>query len=551
MTRLAPDTRLILEYSSFFKEEPKSRIQFLEGLPKEAILYELAYLNYLLKAKNRVQFDDSFETQISILGHLFKSDFRYDYYLRIILSHIQGKATPSIFLRGTFLFAMEEITQSQEISFIEGIKLENISQWERLFKYLLAVNSELIKIGEKSKGFEKTPTFENLNPALIPINELAIESNPVFTNYRGFLLAEYLLSVEKYSQKLNQYFESNFGCSPKAFVQKIQGVIMHESFEDKKFGFCYRSNGGDPFLDSLSKRTKNKELFKFIGIRKSPLIKVNENDYLLADSIFLIEKCYSQFINDFWFDLLRGECKNREEQDKAIEELGGHFGRFFEQYCCGILERIFSGYKYSIFLTLNQLRVSDPKGDSEFSDFYLRYQNKVIVGQIKGGGINDKSKYGGDIDELYHLGRDEFFRRFGVDQIAKSVSTLVEMAPIFDRDFPIGKQLHVFPILVVNEKVFQTALFADVFNDRFKELTSGLNFGKLTIKRLVLTHISDWENSEAYLSESPKRIWEIFESHYRDKKFVPAFSNTLNKLIPQKKRIPKDFAKRLFEVLTK
>lgn len=550
MTRLAPDTRLILEYSTFFNEEPKSRIELLEGLSKEAILYELAYLNHLLKPKNRVFFDSSFDTQKEILKHLLKSDVLYRLYFRVFVKHFHGKLSPIIFFRGTFLYAIEEVYQSDEITSINGFKFDNVGQWERLFKYLLAVNTELLKVKSFSKEADENPTFENLNPASLPINELMVEINPVFTVHRSFSMLDFFLKSERYSESVIQYFKKTYGCTPKEFIQRVQRVIMHESYEDRKFGFSYPTNREDPFLETLSRKIRSKDIFKFIGIRKSPLIKVNGNEYLLADSIFLIEKCYSQFLNDFWFDFLKRNCKDTAEQNKAIDEFGGYFGRFFEQYCIGILERIFRGYKHSVFLALDQLTIPDSKGGSEFSDFYFRYNNKIIVGQIKGGSVKDQSKYGGDIECLYQQGREEFFSRFGVDQLVKSVSTLTEKASIFDKNFPKGNQLHVFPILIVNEKVFQTALFADVFNDRFKELTNQLEFKKVSIKRLILTHVSDWENLEASLSESPKRIWEIFETHLQDKKFVPAFSNTINKLVPSQKRVPKDFAQRLLKLLT-
>ncbi|MFC5626170.1 hypothetical protein [Algoriphagus winogradskyi] len=549
MTRLAPMATEILQYSSFFNEDPPSRISLLEGLSKDAILYELAYLNHLIKPKNRIFFDTSFDTQKEILKHLLKSDVLYTLYFRDFVNHFHGKSSPIIFFRGTFLYAIEEIYQSDEVNSIDGFKFENVGQWERLFKYLLAVNTELLKLKSKSKEADENPTFENLNPATLPINELLLEINPVFTVYRSFSMFDFFLKTEKYSENLIQYFNKTYGCMPKEFVQRIQSVIMHESYEDKKFGFWYPSNGEDPFLETLSRKTKSKVILKFIGIRKSPLIKVSNNEYLLSDSILLIEKCCSQFLNDFWFDFLKRNYKEIDEQNRAIEEFSGYFGRFFEQYCCGILRRIFEEYEHSIFLSLDQLAIPDSKGGSEFSDFYFRYNNKIIVGQIKSGSLNDKSKYGGDIESLYQKGREEFFSRFGVDQLAKSVSTLLEKAPLFDKGFPVGKQIHVFPLLVVNEKVFQTALFADVFSDRFEELTKGLINKKVCVKRMLLTHVSDWENSEAYLTESPRRIWGMFDSHFRDKKFVPAFSNTINKLIPVQKRIPNGFAERFLKFL--
>lgn len=550
MTRLAPNTRLVLEYSSFFNDEPKPRLQFLEGLSKEAILYELAYLNHLIKPKNTIYFDSSFSTQKEILRYLLKTDVLYTHYLRVFENHFVEKLSPIIFFRGTFLYAIEEIYQSDQVASIERFRFENVGQWERLFKYLLAVNTELLKLKSISKEADENPTFENLNPASLPINELMVEVNPVFTVYRSLLMFDFFLKTKKYSERLLHYFNNTYGCRPKEFVQKFQRIMMHESYEDKKFGFSYPSAGEDPFLETLCRKTTSRDIFKFIAIRKSPLIKVNGNEYLLTDSILLIEKCYSQFLNDFWFDFLKRECNDKDRENKEIVEFRAYFGRFFEQYCCGILERIFRKYKHSVFFSLYQLDIPDSKGEREFSDFYFRYSNKIILGQIKGGSVNDQSKYGGDIEDLYQLGREEFFDRFGVDQLVESVSTLIEKAPLFDKSFPDGKQINVFPILIVNEKVFQTALFADIFNDRFEELTQELNFKKVNVKRLLLTHVSDWENLEAFLFESPKRIWEVFESNYRDKKFVPAFSNTINKLVPAKKRVPKDFGRRLLEILT-
>lgn len=34
--------------------------------------------------------------------------------------------------------------------------------------------------------------FETLNPKMLPLNELSLDTNPIYTPYRGYKLLEYL-----------------------------------------------------------------------------------------------------------------------------------------------------------------------------------------------------------------------------------------------------------------------------------------------------------------------------------------------------------------------
>jgi hypothetical protein len=74
---------------------------------------------------------------------------------------------------------------------------------------------------------------------------------------------------------------------------------------------------------------------------------------------------------------------------------------------------------------------------------------------------------------------------------------------------------------------------AQLFNKRFKEQLINVKFTKINVKPLGLTHISDWENAEDYLSENPKQIWGLLDYHYRNKQFIPPFFNTLNRRLPK------------------
>ena len=99
--------------------------------------------------------------------------------------------------------------------------------------------------------------------------------------------------------------------------------------------------------------------------------------------------------------------------------------------------------------------------------------------------------------------------------------------------FQRGKTITVYPIIIVNEKVFQTPLMAQLFNARFQEQVHNIKLTKVNVKPLAFTHISDWENAEDYLYANPKKIWALLDYHCRNKRFIPPFFNTLNRKLPR------------------
>jgi hypothetical protein len=72
--------------------------------------------------------------------------------------------------------------------------------------------------------------------------------------------------------------------------------------------------------------------------------------YLTIDNTFLIDKCYSQFLNDFWFDWLKLKVNKEGKNIYNIREYRSVFGAFFESYVDEIIKKCFANYKYSKLL---------------------------------------------------------------------------------------------------------------------------------------------------------------------------------------------------------
>ena len=530
MTITAPKAQLILDYKLYFGvEPPEDRISLIKHISKRSILYEIAALNYRLKPKDKVHIDNSFETQVKELKYFTQTQELFIKYSSVAEKYTKSKDDyPNIFNRQACLFAIEEIINSEEMQDIEDFVMARIEVWEAIVKYFLAVNYAITQIKEEKD--DKTTSFESLNPKLLPLNELSIETDQIFTPFRGYWLIDYFLNRPDFSAEVKNYFQETYGIEPQHFIFHLMSMYMANSSEKPEFNFFYLvQDGHEDLFERLSKRISNKETYKLISIRKSPFINVGERKYLIADNSLLIEKAYSQFLNDFWFDWIKPIKSENGKAKFNIQQYRSEFGYFFENYLSQILTKSFENYKYSTLLMFDQLKINTPKGNIEISDIYFRYGNKILLGQVKSGSIYDTEKYGGNIEQLYKNDRNAFFKNFGVNQVVEAITTMDEHVQKIDSKFPKGHSYEVYPCIIVNDKCFQTPLMPDTFNKRFKELIADFAIKKVRVNPLTLIHINDLERLEDSLNKNPKEIWELLKYNHRDKRFAPPFYNTINR----------------------
>ena len=529
MTITAPRPLLILDYHIYFGiKPPQNRISIIKHISKEHILYELAALNHRLKPKNKIHIDNSLETQVRELRYFTQTQELFTKYSEIASSFTKSKDEyPIIFNRQACLFAIEEIINSGEMVTIPNFSMANAEIWEALINYLLATNYAITELKEIEDN--RDTDFESLNPQLLPLNELAVDTDQLFTPFRGYWLITHLLHHPEFAEETKSYFQSKYGIEAQEFVFHVLNIylIKHERAEFNFFYFI--KEGHQKLFDKLSIRTLIRETYKLIDIRKSPFINVGNLKYLIADNAFLIEKTYSQFLNDFWFDWLRDIRDENGNAKFNISRYRAEFGYFFESYLRQVIYACFENYKYSTLLMFDQLKVNTTKGKIEISDIYLRSGNKILLAQVKSGSIYDSEKYGGTADLLYKNNRDQFFDNFGVNQLVQSIINTDSYMQAIDSKFPKGHTYEIYPCIIVNDKSFQTPLMADTFNVRFQELIRTNKIKKVRINALTLIHISDLERLEDSLNKNPKEIWKLLKYNQRDKRFSPPFGDTVNR----------------------
>ncbi len=524
-----PTINIFLEYSVVYGEEPPiESLSLIKSFSKEHILYEIVALNYRLKPKYKLEFNDSWENQIKELEYFSPNKQVYDKIYNVAIKYNrENKEFATIFNRQACTYAIEEIINDKDFISYPNFIMKREIVWENILKYLLVINTIISDIKDEKDEEEKN--FETLNPRILPLNELTIASDPIFTPRRGLKLIEFYSREEYYKDELEEYFKVQYDISPIAFVFRIMSLYITNSSENPDWQFFYLTNENDVFLKALSKRFVNKETYKLVSIKKGPFIDVGENKYLISDNVFLLEKTYNQLVNDFWFDYIKPKFQDSKNNKYSVEFYRSIFGYFFEKYVDEILHELFENYKYSSLITFSNLKLKIVKDEIEIADIYFRYGKRIFLGQVKGGNIYDKEKYSKSTEDLYKKDRNSFFENFGVNQIVKSITIMNDYILSLDGHYPKGHPITIFPVIIVNDKSLQTPLMADTFNIRFQELIENLSIDKITIKPLSIIHISDLERLQYTLNKTPKRIWELLESHVRDKKFIPPFYDTLNR----------------------
>ena len=531
---MTPRMKLILEYKHFFKNNlPNDRLEIIKNIPKRNLIFEIAGLNYRLKSYKRLKYDVSLETQYKELQYFCPIDKNLlDFYLYVFDKYVTKDNYPIVFNRAANLFALEELVNASGLIEVDdSFQMNKIVVWDNIFRYLLAVNSEIVKIKPIPP---QNITLENISASAIALNELMIEDNPISTAYRGMKLLEYFLKDPTYGLELECYFEKVIKIEKERFIYNILSICMANGQMNSDLEFIYKHEKQDAFLDLLSNGSiSNSNPITLLRIKKNPLFKDSDNLHVLLDINFLVSKSYNFLLNDFWFDFLKPQINDIGKEKYNYMHYRAVFGLFFENYIEEIIINSFHHLKHPAPLLFDELKINTPDGQIEIADIYIRQNKKVLVGQVKSSSIYDKEKYSGDIDTLYKNDREKFFKDFGVNQTYESIKRILKYSKSFDSGLKSTKRIEFFPLVIVNDKIFQTPLIPNLLHSRFQELLATENFAPHIINPLVVMNVSDLEYLENSLAKKKTTIWDILKSHYKkiEKSLMPPFIHTADRFI--------------------
>jgi len=546
-----PKSQLIIGYKKFFGyDPPEDRLSLLNGASKDHLIMEIASLNFQIKPNRTLYQDTTLETQTKILKHFFLYDevllkkYAINYGRFIKSKHEFGL----LITRSSCLFAMEEIVQSS-LPIIDEFNMS--TGWEKLFAYLLAVNSEITKYKETSESLESDGgsvipndsddiPLEIVNAKLLALNELALSIDPIYTPYRGYHLCKYFIEETELAMDLMDYFKSVFNVEWEQYFYEILGLYIANNVHGESniihpitgvvidTSFHYTINKKDEFFFSaFAKVFPNSKIHTLISIKKYPLFHYFDDKYILFDNQLIIDKSYNQLINDFWFDIVKQLKDNKGLFLYTIDSYRSVIGMFFESYLKILFIDLLGNMKHKVLKQFEELKVRRNKDEIELADIYFRSGKRVFLAQAKTTSIYDNEKYSGELNILYKNSRDEFFTSFGLNQLVSSIENLESLVLQIDDKFPANRTYRIYPAILVNENVMQTPLMSEIFRKRFSELTTHLKSNKVTIFPLTLIHVSDIENMLDNVRGRDDLFFELLDKARANKAFAPPFYKVL------------------------
>jgi hypothetical protein len=509
------------------------RLDFLKEIPQRAVLYELAGLNLRLRPPLEKQFKTTFNDQLNELEYFCKGDrtMMLPYYaaLRKINVHLQGRrgGSPIMFSRPTNVFALQEIFD--RLPDVHTPTYEwRMKDWENLLKYYLCVNDVVSSYDRQEVDLSHQP-FEKLAAGSGFLNEMIVINDPIYTVKKFIHLVRYLEHDAILSKSINQHF-ADIGLSASDFARHIFSMCYFHKGDREDHKFYYKLDPEKPeqkeaikALDYFSKRRVGNKMHELdlIEVKKSPVFKDILGYYVLLDTIFIMEKLYELFINDFWFDTVK-------PNGIGIKEYKGRIGLFFELYSAQLLKHAFSFIKYPPLKCLDELKIKIKGNQVEVADLYFRQNRRVCVGQIKSTGIYSRQQYG-TAQSLFDVKEDDFYGVFGLYQLIDSLRYIRDDIEKFDKAFPKEKPVQIFPVLIVNEKIFQTPFIPAIFHLKFSEEVRKESFGRLEIKPLTIIHIADLERVVHHVSSKQVDWWDLLKQNYDNSLFPKPFNVTLNR----------------------
>jgi hypothetical protein len=555
----------LVKYSDFYGTPvPENPIELIIDIPKGELIATIVAVNSRLKPLTSNHFDDSRKTQIECLRVIFldnNNPIEQSFCLPIIRKYVRRPINHNFFSRVTCLYAIQEIINHD--GFVINKPEYNFDNRERIFKFLLIANDQILT-GDKNykeEGYEKLGKdffgffmFRELHH-----NQYNQCSNAINIFYKSFYLFNKIENDDFFGQHFKNYLTWHYN------VESINEFLKHVIWtfiksNDESLGLRYINVPRDnieaiKILDKFSSKVEYEipeksdlKLFDFFPLKKSPLYKGEIKDdkeiisYLLMDEGFYIEKTYSIFMNDFWFDYLKpNEICERTDWGNFIG------AKFYEPFVEEILKESFLNAPNIILKSTNQLIFNIGDGSTEYADFYVRENQNVALFEVKSGFIPLVHGYKTvkSIEDYNSIDLDKFNKDYGLTQLAEKTIKKFHLykKKIDDPNFKSERKVQIYPVIIVNDPIISSSIVTFVLKRKFNELLELENINKKTkdhnIRDLCILNVSHLQEMEQYLKDKKISFFNMLDLYlqmsdyknkvnFKDYNFLRTFDHVLN-----------------------
>lgn len=510
MTKLT----LRLNYSTYFNQNDTIE-DLLAPLGKMDLLRAVSYLiNRTKSEKNAVETINNWFNDLKIKSEL------------ILIT----KDNTSILNICSSLNLLTYITEKKDSNTEEII---NPNDFEiRLFKTYLLLNSEQDKIEEAGqKNLPIDGSEEKLNASLLTLLYHDYDLQNYFL--QEIFLVQLIKSIDFFQfiekdDKLKNHlslFLSNYNCKTWSewiinLLNLILPILNHdnETYSEFRLDKDEDFDINTTFLSLFTIPLEYEELPDFINLRSNPILKINDETFIIINKLFLVERIFKSVVFEFSLKI-----NKQVKEEYRLKDFRANYCDYFSEQTLlyNALSNCFpNNYKW---IKIKGEDFKKIKYSSE-PDYYIRFKNKVLIFESKDVILKGNEKHSRDYSILSKCLKEKFLKIEKDNIISKkAILQIIEnIKRIFDKYYDKidtdykTEFLNFYPILVVHDRQFDTPELNRLINKWFKkELEKVFNKNEQSkINDLVIINIDTLILYQEHFKKRGKYGLEIMINKY-------------------------------------
>lgn len=500
---------LRLEFSHIFpKENRKEVIDYLKVIPKDILLKLIGFSTRYPQPNY-----DKFFSNPYIGRDIYNRVIEYCFKNNISNKPVVISREASLKIGEIILSHLDEFKSEKDDTDLGELNI---------FKSYLIINEELNKKDDhkitSEDNFEKivdmsiSSSFPLSDLGLYEKNDIDFYKLLYCTLVRFTHLLDFLKSKDEYKY-LEDALCTNFATdNTQDLLYQVKYLLGHLLVMKMSGGYVFvvEEEKQILFLDSFVSEVINEDE-DFTNMRNFPLIKMGKNEYVVIDFFFILDK----FTKSAKFILKDAFHKEHGLPPEDRTFFSFYNKDFSEEFLMKkILDELFPDAIYT------KKKIIDDN-DNE-PDYYARLKDRVYLFENKDVMIAKAVKSSGDIDQINDALKTKFNKKkIGIGQLIHSIKEIAGKTFKFDDEANKRKDLVIYPILLVSERIFMIPGLNHRLNTWYREkLKEEYKFNPL-VKDLTVIDIDTLIYWLPYLKRKNNYFRNLIHNHTN--KMVDAF----------------------------
>lgn len=396
-----------------------------------------------------------------------------------ILNFVQGNipnfsADIAFNILKSFLICNSKYSKEMEM-LIPGIS--NFSEQEKLLGLNITMDvAQNSLFNSEDDVLEQSYKLKELNDFLKIDEEIG---TPYYDDYLKFKKVNNLLEIIKYSWNIHINFKSH---NKNADLNK-QRFIIDTSHDDESVSKYLNSiSNTEEGSDNFSNTYGDSDL-DFKLLRDKPLFKLDKFKYAVLSSKYYTDKIFNNLIFDYYqFIREKGYLKSFGDFKSYYSDV------FVEKYLLNrIIEYTFEKINCNRKQAGDKFKTNDKK-NKDYSDYYIRIGNKILLFECKDRIMKAGIKYSYDYKIVINDIEDKYINS-GVKQLVKVIDSISKSKIRFDKlEKNDIESLQIIPIIVYTDYAYKSRGINFYINNIFKQKLSDLNIN-FQIENIIMIHI--------------------------------------------------------------